>query len=139
MKDNKFREKINYIFTIIFAVNFVLCWILELYFLVLNKNKPFAYAQMSGLNKVLFVMLFVALFIIAIMLLFLIYSASKEDEPYKSYTVVPKDTYDSMEKELLNKEYENMHQDLEIKTLKVRLSSLKLRFNLFKKIFKHKK
>lgn len=29
MKDNKFREKINYIFTIIFAVNFVLCWILE--------------------------------------------------------------------------------------------------------------
>ncbi len=139
MKDNKFREKINYIFTIIFAVNFVLCWILELYFLVLNKNKPFAYAQMSGLDKVLFVMLFVALFIIAIMLLFLIYSASKEDEPYKNYTVVPKDTYDSMEKELLNKEYENMHQDLEIKTLKVRLSSLKLRFNLFKKIFKHKK
>lgn len=139
MKDNKFREKINYIFTIIFAVNFVLCWILELYFLVLNKNKPFAYAQMSGLDKVLFVMLFVALFIIAIMLLFLIYSASKEDEPYKNYAVVPKDTYDSMEKELLNKEYENMHQDLEIKTLKVRLSSLKLRFNLFKKIFKHKK
>ena len=139
MKDNKFREKINYIFTIIFAVNFVLCWILELYFLVLNKNKPFAYAQMSGLDKVLFVMLFVALFIIAIMLLFLIYSASKEDEPYKNYTVVPKDTYDSMEKELLNKEYENMHQDLEIKTLKVRLSSLKLRFNLLKKIFKHKK
>ena len=139
MKDNKFREKINYIFTIIFAVNFVLCWILELYFWVLNKNKPFAYAQMSGLDKVLFVMLFVALFIIAIMLLFLIYSASKEDEPYKNYTVVPKDTYDSMEKELLNKEYENMHQDLEIKTLKVRLSSLKLRFNLFKKIFKHKK
>lgn len=131
MKDNKFREKINYIFTIIFAVNFVLCWILELYFLVLNKNKPFAYAQMSGLDKVLFVMLFVALFIIAIMLLFLIYSASKEDEPYKNYTVVPKDTYDSMEKELLNKEYENMHQDLEIKTLKVRLSSLKLRFNQF--------
>lgn len=94
---------------------------------------------MSGLDKVLFVMLFVALFIIAIMLLFLIYFASKEDEPYKNYTVVPKDTYDSMEKELLNKEYENMHQDLEIKTLKVRLSSLKLRFNLFKKIFKHKK
>ena len=44
---------------------------------------------MSGLDKVLFVMLFVALFIIAIMLLFLIYSASKEDEPYKNYTVVP--------------------------------------------------
>lgn len=102
MKDNKFREKINYIFTIIFAVNFVLCWILELYFLVLNKNKPFAYAQMSGLDKVLFVMLFVALFIIAIMLLFLIYSTSKEDEPYKNYTVVPKDTYDSMEQELLD-------------------------------------
>lgn len=139
MKDNKFREKINYIFTIIFAVNFVLCWILELYFLVLNKNKSFAYAQMSGLDKVLFVMLFVALFIITIMLLFLIYFASKEDEPYKNYTVVPKDTYDSMEKELLNKEYENIHQDLEIKTLKVRLSSFKLRFNLLKKFFKHKK
>ena len=89
MKDNKFREKINHMFTIIYAVNFVLCWILELYFWVLNKNKPFAYAQMSGLDKVLFVMLFVALFIIAIMLLFLIYSASKEDEPYKNYTVVP--------------------------------------------------
>ena len=48
-------------------------------------------------------------------------------------------TYKDMEKELLNKEIENMHQDLEIKTLKVRLSSLKLKFNIFKKIFKHKK
>ena len=137
MKEDSFREKISYIITIILAISFGLSGILEFYFLVLNRDKPFAYSQMTGINKVLFIMLFVLLFVMALMFLLLLIFGPKEYDPYKNYTVVHKDTYKDMEKELLNKEIENMHQDLEIKTLKVRLSSLKLKFNIFKKIFKH--
>ena len=72
MKEDSFREKISYIITIILAISFGLSGILEFYFLVLNRDKPFAYSQMTGINKVLFIMLFVLLFVMALMFLLLL-------------------------------------------------------------------
>lgn len=75
----------------------------------------------------------------AVSFIIAIISAKDENSSFKNYVFVKKEDYKVLQEHLLEQEYENMKQDVEINTLKVRLSSIKLRLKILKKIFKHKK
>lgn len=135
----KIKKLVEYICSLLLIFSLVACACIEFYFFILCKDKPFVFAYMNNVDRFLYIALFVFLGVMAIMLFVFLAMSNEQEDNYKNYEVVDKDLYHSMEKKLLAQEYENMHQDLKIAKLKVKLSSYKLKMQIFKKIFKHKK
>lgn len=140
MKNNsKAYSIINTITLTLLLICIVLGGGSEIYLFVKYHGEPIIYANMQPIDQKIFNSIFVCLLISAGLMIPFVFILLKADNPPLNYTVVDKDEYQNMQKHMVNQEYENMKQDVEISRLKVRLSSLKLKFKIWKKIFKHKK
>ena len=112
----------------------------EFYLFVIHRNKGLTFSELKPFQQKLYIGLFISLFIMAVsFIIAIIISAKSEDSLFKNYVFVKKEDYKALQEHSLEQEYENMKQDVEINTLKVRLSSIKLRLKILEKIFKHKK
>ena len=126
-KNSKAYSIINTITLTLLLICIVLGGGSEIYLFVKYHGEPIIYANMQPIDQKIFNSIFVCLLISAGLMIPFVFILLKADNPPLNYTVVDKD------------EYQNMKQDVEISRLKVRLSSLKLKFKIWKKIFKHKK
>lgn len=111
----------------------------KFYLFVIPRNKGLTFSELKPFQQKLYIGLFISLFIMAVSFIIAIISAKDENSSFKNYVFVKKEDYKVLQEHLLEQKYENMKQDVEINTLKVRLSSIKLRLKILKKIFKHKK
>lgn len=140
MKNN---SKADSILTTITLILLVICIVLgggsEIYLFAKYHGAPVIYANMDQLDQKIYNVIFVCLLISAGLMLPFLFIMLKSDNPPLNYEVVDKDEYKSMQRHMVDQEYENMKQDVEISRLRVKLSSLKLKLKIWKKIFKHKK
>ncbi len=111
----------------------------ELYLFLKYKAQPVAYVDLLPIEQKIYHIIFICITISAVLLLPVLIILSKAENPPLDYTIVDKNEYKDMQKRMVDQEYENMKQDAEISIMKVKFSSLKLKFQIFKKIFKHRK
>ena len=135
----KNREKLGTVFSIILLFNMILCSAIEFYFVVLKHGEGFIYKNMSNFDKTIYIILYVLIFVMILMFIMILVLMPKSYSCYDNYVLVHKDSYKSMQKELLNHELKNMNQDLKIKELNTKLLVSKLNFKIWEKIFKHNK
>lgn len=139
----KKNDKIVSIFSYIALVLVLICLICggcsELYLFLKYKAQPVAYVDLLPIEQKIYHIIFICITISAVLLLPVLIILSKAENPPLDYTIVDKNEYKDMQKRMVDQEYENMKQDAEINIMKVKFSSLKLKFQIFKKIFKHRK
>jgi len=139
----KKNDKIVSIFSYIALVLVLICLIWggcsELYLFLKYKAQPVAYVDLLPIEQKIYHIIFICITISAVLLLPVLIILSKAENPPLDYTIVDKNEYKDMQKRMVDQEYENMKQDAEINIMKVKFSSLKLKFQIFKKIFKHRK
>ena len=139
----KKNDKIVSIFSYIALVLVRICLICggcsELYLFLKYKAQPVAYVDLLPIEQKIYHIIFICITISAVLLLPVLIILSKAENPPLDYTIVDKNEYKDMQKRMVDQEYENMKQDAEINIMKVKFSSLKLKFQIFKKIFKHRK
>lgn len=139
----KKNDKIVSIFSYIALVLVLICLICggcsELYLFLKYKAQPVAYVDLLPIEQKIYHIIFICITISAVLLLPVLIILSKAENPPLDYTIVDKNEYKDMQKRMVDQEYENMKQDAEISIMKVKFSSLKLKFQIFKKIFKHRK
>ena len=139
----KKNDKIVSIFSYIALVLVLICLICggcsERYLFLKYKAQPVAYVDLLPIEQKIYHIIFICITISAVLLLPVLIILSKAENPPLDYTIVDKNEYKDMQKRMVDQEYENMKQDAEINIMKVKFSSLKLKFQIFKKIFKHRK
>ena len=139
----KKNDKIVSIFSYIALVLVLICLICggcsELYLFLKYKAQPVAYVDLLPIEQKIYHIIFICITISAVLLLPVLIILSKAENPPLDYTIVDENEYKDMQKRMVDQEYENMKQDAEINIMKVKFSSLKLKFQIFKKIFKHRK
>ena len=91
----------------------------EFYLFVISRNKGLTFSELKPFQQKLYIGLFISLFIMAVSFIIAIISAKDENSSFKNYVFVKKEDYKVLQEHLLEQEYENMKQDVEINTLKV--------------------
>ena len=104
----------------------------ELYLFLKYKAQPVAYVDLLPIEQKIYHIIFICITISAVLLLPVLIILSKAENPPLDYTIVDKNEYKDMQKRMVDQEYENMKQDAEISIMKVKFSSLKLKFQIFK-------
>ena len=139
MNNNEYILLDKILMTLIFVSTFFAV-ITEFYLFVIPCNRGLTFSELKPFQQKLYFGIFISLFVMSVsFIISIIISQKEEDSSLKNYVFVRKEDYKALQEHSLEQKYENMKQDVEISTLKVRLSSIKLKLKILKKIFKHKK